>query len=515
MKPAALLRLALAGTRTDTLRVLLTAVSAALATVAALAALTVLAISEPLGPAAGSAAQYTNALLREPGLRPGVAFTLLLLTVPVLALAGQCTRLGAPARERRLSAIRLAGGTPRQAVAIAATETGTAAFLGAVAGLGIHLAGRELLHRPDAHGRLPLPTDVVLPPVVSAAVVFGIPLLAMFAAGVMMRPVTVGPFGVARDAGRRRAPRPWPGILIVLGVGAYLVLLPMSLSGQEHGGLPGGMLPVLLFGGALLATLGVVLGVAWISYTTGRVLHRFARRPAALLAARQLLADPRSGSRAFGALLAAVVFAGGAAAVRAFFVARAEVDDAAQRRADTAAGRPHIPVPIAGDFYLESMDLVDTAVFVALAVAAGGVLVAVAESVLSRHRTHAALVSAGVPRGVLSRAVAWRMLAPAVPAIVLALTTGTLLGRGIGSEARSGGGTARICTAGPEICSAPGGFEEHSRMVEIPEVVRVADLPFVELGVLGAVSLVLVLATVGAGALFLRTSTTAEGLRTD
>ncbi|MGP3979515.1 hypothetical protein [Streptomyces sp. KR80] len=518
IKPVPLLQLALAGTRTDTLRVLLTAVSAALAAVAALAALTVLAIPAPhgLGPADGSDAwsrQYTNALLREPGLRPGVAFTLLLLTIPVLALAGQCTRLGAPARERRLSAIRLAGGTPRQAVAVAATETGAAALLGSLAGLGIHLAGRALLHRPDEHGMLPLPTDVMLPVVAPIAVVVGIPLLAMAAAWVLMRPVTVSPFGVSRRSARRRAPRPWPGILVALGVGAYVLGLPLTaLGGREDTGLPMWTLPVLVFGGALLATLGVVLGVAWVSHTAGRVLHRFARRPATLLAARQLMADPWSGSRTFGALLAAVVFGAGAAAVRAFFVARAEADDAMQRLSDTAAGRPHTPDPADGDFYLRSMDLVNTAVLVALVVAAGGLLVAFAESVLSRRHTHAALVATGVPRGVLSRAVAWRMLAPAVPAIVLALTIGTLLGRGLGSEAKSGPWTVESCTPGREVCADDDGIR--GRLVEIPEVVRVADFPLAEIGVLGVGALALVLATMGAGLLFLRTSTAPEELRT-
>ena len=47
MKPLTLLRLSLAGTRTDVLRVVLTAVSALLATLAILAALTVLAIPTP------------------------------------------------------------------------------------------------------------------------------------------------------------------------------------------------------------------------------------------------------------------------------------------------------------------------------------------------------------------------------------------------------------------------------------------------------------------------------------
>ncbi|WP_435871170.1 hypothetical protein [Micromonospora aurantiaca (nom. illeg.)] len=114
MRPGTLLRLVLAGTRTDIARVVLTAVSAALATLAGLAALTVLSVVKPSGDEGLNSDQYTNALLREPGLRPGVAFALLLLCVPVLGLAGQCARLGAPGRDRRLAAFRLAGATPGQ-----------------------------------------------------------------------------------------------------------------------------------------------------------------------------------------------------------------------------------------------------------------------------------------------------------------------------------------------------------------------------------------------------------------
>ncbi|WP_433230641.1 hypothetical protein ACQP2H_01700 [Micromonospora sp. CA-248260] len=113
MRPGVALRLALAGNRTDTARVVLTALSAALASLAGLAALTVLAIpTPPGGRGSNNSEQYTNALLREPGLRGGTAVALLLLAVPVLALAGQCVRLGAPARDRRLAAFRLAGATP-------------------------------------------------------------------------------------------------------------------------------------------------------------------------------------------------------------------------------------------------------------------------------------------------------------------------------------------------------------------------------------------------------------------
>lgn len=112
MRPGTLVRLALAGNRTDAARVALTALSALMAALVVLAALSVLAIQQPPGASGQESEQYTNNLLREPGLRGGTAFAMLLLTIPVLALAGQCARLGAPARDRRLAAFRLAGATP-------------------------------------------------------------------------------------------------------------------------------------------------------------------------------------------------------------------------------------------------------------------------------------------------------------------------------------------------------------------------------------------------------------------
>src|SRR6185369_8259216 len=112
VKPLTLARLALAGTRTDALRVGLTAVSVAMGTLAVLAATTVIAIPGEAGQGSAEwSQQYTSDVLRDPGLRPGVTFTLLLLTIPVLALAAQCARIGAPGRDRRLAALRLAGAT--------------------------------------------------------------------------------------------------------------------------------------------------------------------------------------------------------------------------------------------------------------------------------------------------------------------------------------------------------------------------------------------------------------------
>ncbi|MDX6348170.1 MAG: hypothetical protein QOF84_2960, partial [Streptomyces sp.] len=128
--------------RSERWRLALTGVGAMLGTGFALAALIVGAIGTRFG---GGAHWYTNDLLNESGLRPGVIAALLLLVIPVLAFIGQCTRIGALQRERRLAALRLSGATPRQVRRISALETGAVSGLGSLAGLAGFLVLRAVL----------------------------------------------------------------------------------------------------------------------------------------------------------------------------------------------------------------------------------------------------------------------------------------------------------------------------------------------------------------------------------
>ncbi|WP_200208836.1 FtsX-like permease family protein [Micromonospora coerulea] len=505
MRPATLLRLAVAGTRTDTARVALTALSATLATLAGLAAATVLAI--PTQVCCGGrnlSEQYSNALLREPGLRGGTALALLLLTVPVLALAGQCARLGAPARDRRLAALRLAGATPGQVTRIAVLETGVASLLGTLVGLGAYLAGRELLDRPDARGRLALPTDVLPPVGVLAALVVGLPLLAALVSAVLLRGVSATPFGVVRRGVRERAPGPWAGLLIVSGLAAFASFNPLLNWYQDRHRTPPVLLPpLLLLGGGLAALVGVVIGTGWLSYTAGRLLHRYGRGPAALLASRRLTTDPWAGSRTFAALLAAVVVGAGAAGMRAMMLAQVEVHRRTGAVEDTDG------------FYLRTMDLVDLAVGVAMAIAAGGLVVALVEGIVARRRAYAALVATGVPRGAIGRSIAWQALAPAVPAVGVALAVGFFFSRGVaGGPVRGGGAMVKVCDAGEQLCADPATRAQHVRFVWVPELTVFPDVPLGQLAWVGAGALAAVLVTVGVGLVFLRSSTAVEELRT-
>ncbi len=479
MRPATLFRVALAGTRTDVLRVVLTAVSASLATLAALAAATVMSINDWSG-------RYSPAVLNDPRLRVGVVVGLTLLMIPVLALAAQCSRLGAPGRDRRLAGFRLAGATPRQVVRIAAAETGVASLVGAGVGLVAYQIGRLAWHHTDPHRQLPLPTDVRVGAAVVGMICLGIPLLASGAATVLLRRVVVGPFGVVRSTHHGR-PGAWPTVLVALGVAAFVVA-------GAFDGLKSEAYATLLFLGGLSAAAGIALGVGWVSYTTGRALHRYARRPATLIAARRLMDDPWSGSRMFGTLLVAVVFGAGAAAYRAFVVAEVSLRDEVGRLELARRGEEYVADEYLMKRYTQAVDYVDAAVAVAAAIAAVALLVALVERLVSGRQAAAALVAAGVPRRTLAKAALWQVAVPAVPAIVLAVAVGAVMTRGLNPTVKAGGYSTR------------GGL--------VPTVTRPVPVPWEHLAVVAASGLSLVLAMVGLSLLFLRSSTDLTELRT-
>lgn len=319
MRPAALLRLAYAGGRADRARLALTGCAAALATLLLLAAGNVAAIGANDGSSGHPdswSTQYASPLLREPGLRPGVIAALLLLALPVLALAGQAARLGAPARDRRLAALRLAGATPGQVAAVGAVESGLAAALGtACATLGYLVTHATVDWRTTAHrhqvtavagpdrvtpaepgagsaGVLWLPTDVLPSPWVILALALVVPGLAVLLARLTLRRVAASPLRVVRrldPAGTRTRRVPGWTLLVLwsLGVG-FVLTLPWWVRY-----LPRHAAPLVVLVVVVCVTVGLVGGVGALSHRIGRALHRLARGPATLLAARQLQSEDR------------------------------------------------------------------------------------------------------------------------------------------------------------------------------------------------------------------------------
>jgi len=361
---------------------------------------------------------YRTDLLDQAGLRPGVVTGLVLMVVPVLVFLGMCARISAAQRDRRLATIRLAGGTPGQVRLLAAADTATPAALGAVVGLVGFLVSKALLERSyqqhadqlvraalaaavpasapyrSALALVParaLPTDVAMPLGRSLLVLLLVPTLCAASAVLALRQVQTTPLGVARRA--RRQPR--GAAFLVLGAGLVL-LVAAPLAGALA-------LPALAVG-AVLVILALVSSGSWLAARTGALVAPRTGRPALLLAARRLQADPHGQGRALSGVVLAVLVASGASVLRSATLRYEAADDA---------------------FYRNAYDLVDLALAVALVVAAAGLLVASCEAVLERRRTLASLWAAGVPLATLRRAVLLQALLPAVPALLLAAIAGT------------------------------------------------------------------------------------------
>lgn len=413
MRLPVLLRLAVTGGRLDVLRIVLTAFGAVLATLLLLAAATVGAVSGDGG--------YTNGLLAEAGLRPGVMVTLLLVGLPVLFFVGQCVRVGAPARDRRLAEYRMTGATPGQAVQVAATETGVAAAVGTAIGFALYLLGRVLLDRPEPPR--PLPTDVLPTWWAMLLVALVVPLGGAALAALALRGSAITPFGVVRQR-PARPPRALPAVLFFGGsIGLALISGLAYWLGPEWSFRE---LALLEFAFILSALLGLVTGGASVSAAIGGRIASRAKSPALLLAGRRLVADPWAASRTLAALLAAVLLGAGAMTTGAAWAAEREAQSDLLRQAGDA-GLQSPPDP----FYDRAFTLVQYAVWAAILVAAGGLLVATVEQVLERRRTLAALSAQGTPTGVLARALLWQTALPLVPGVLLASAVGAIAARGI------------------------------------------------------------------------------------
>jgi len=409
MRLPVLLRLAVTGGRLDGLRIALTAFGGVLATLLLLSAATVLTIRGD--------AEYTNGLLAEPGLRPGLTAALLMLGLPVLFFVGQCVRVGAPARDRRLAEYRMTGATPGQATQVAATETGVAALVGTVIGFAAYLIGRVVLDRPEPPR--PLPTDVLPPWWAMLLVALAVPLGGAALAALALRHSTLTAFGAVRQR-PDRPPRLLPAAMF-FGGGIALAVNSALIHGLD-GSWTGWWAGLLEFALLLVTLLGLVTGGAALSAAIGGRIASRATTPALLLAGRRLVADPWAASRTLPSVLAAVLVGAGALTSRSIWASEWAAQQAVYRGAGQDPG-------VRNPFYDRAFELVQLAVWVAIVVAAGGLLVATAEQMLERRRTLAALRAQGTPTGVLARALLWQTALPLVPGVVLATVVGAVAAR--------------------------------------------------------------------------------------
>jgi hypothetical protein len=228
---------------------------------------------------------------------------MVVLIVPCLVLVGSAARLTAARRERRLAALRLAGATVPQVIAMAAIETVVGAVLGSVIAV---LAAEPLSHltaRIPWGGGTWLPGDFTSGALFTGFVAVLAPVLVVAAAVLGLRRVVDKPLAAAEQQNRRRISTTRLLGLLVAG-GVFVLGLAIATSG--YGGRD--RFTVVLVGlGAVGAAL--VLAGPVVTALVGWIFVARWRKPSTLLAGRRLLGDPVASFRAAAGIVVAV-FAG-------------------------------------------------------------------------------------------------------------------------------------------------------------------------------------------------------------
>ncbi|MFI2779802.1 FtsX-like permease family protein [Streptomyces sp. ALB3] len=361
----------------------LTLLGALLATGFALTAVTIAAVRGQVS------TPYAHGLLNQPGQRAGVVLALVLLLIPVLGFLGQCARVGAVHRHRRMAGMRLAGASPVQVRRVAAAESGIVCLAGSAAGsatFAVLLAVTGHTPRPAAWAAF-------------LVVVLTVPVIAALVSVFALRHVVASPLAHVRrtnpDPGRRAA----LGFMLAAGLIATAGLLFLFPDGK-------GVAPfvLLVLGLVLLTGAGAIWVAGAFAAFMGRQLTLRAKSPTALIAASRLAHDPWAASRTHAALLLVTVVGVGFVGVRGVLLT--SLDDSLR--------------PVDPAFYTTGIDLAAAAVLVALALSLCGLAVGTAESLATRRRGLAAQAAAGVPYTVLARATLLETALPLAPALLLA-----------------------------------------------------------------------------------------------
>ncbi|GGM27846.1 MULTISPECIES: ABC transporter permease [Micromonospora] len=230
----------------------------------------------------------------------GVLRTLLLLAgvavlAPIALFVAMATRLTSASRDERLARLRLAGAGPRTIRRMAGIESLIPGVGGVVLGLIFFAALRPVVARLDYDGQRWF-TDDLWPGVWGVlTVVVAVPIVAALASQLTLRAVSRSPLASsARAVGR--PVHPWRIVPLLLATPTLL----WTLRETDATGTRWAMLSFAV----LLASL--ILAGPWITQQIGVTLSRRGG-PVALLAGRRLAADPRSGFRALGGVILAVL----------------------------------------------------------------------------------------------------------------------------------------------------------------------------------------------------------------
>ncbi len=221
-----------------------------------------------------------------------------LVAMPVIVLASVAGRLGAARREQKLAALRLAGATPRQILAMTAAEATVVGAAGALAGAALYAVLLPALAQIPYGVGTWYTGDLWVGLSWLAAIVLAVTALITVSAVSTLRQVATSPLGVAQQANPRRTR--------MIRLALFVVAIVFILLSTNQGRLTSGQLVMLL----LLFYAAYWMFGPWVVDRLGRTVGRLARRPATLLAARRLSDDPRGAWRTVSGLVLAGFVAG-------------------------------------------------------------------------------------------------------------------------------------------------------------------------------------------------------------
>lgn len=226
------------------------------------------------------------------------------LLIPIVVFVATGARLSASARESRLAAIRLVGGTPNQVRIVATAESALASGLGCLLGIGLFLAGRPLLAAVVPPGDRWFPSDLAPSLLVSVAVLAGVILLSVGASLIALRRVVVTPLGVVRGS-RKPIRATWRWLMLGTGLAGLLVvmLIGRAIITNDRIALP---IVVISYG---LTGFGAAASAPLAGSAIATLLSRIWRSTGVMLGAQRLRADPRAAGRTVAGVVIVVIAA--------------------------------------------------------------------------------------------------------------------------------------------------------------------------------------------------------------
>lgn len=232
---------------------------------------------------------------------------LLLLGGPALLFLAACSRLNAATRAKRLAALRLAGLNRREFLTVAAVEAAATGVLGAAVGLFVFALLDPVLGRSGWFGLTWFSSDSTAGPLLAVAVLIAVPAVAARVAVAGSRRILADP-----TATRAGAAKPHPGwwrlLPLVAGLGV-LIAVAVQQAASTTPTVGTGVVNVIAVG-AVLATIGLVVGLQPITLTAADRLAERTRRLPVRLGARRLQIEPGSAIRVISGLVLLLLVAG-------------------------------------------------------------------------------------------------------------------------------------------------------------------------------------------------------------